>query len=127
MQKARFLFVPNIADASPRVITEAMLFNIPVLVNENILGGWHNVVSGVTGEYFTNETNIVRAINKFKRSGLGLGLRLTDRNKKNSTYTPRKWYIDHRGLNSKKLLASFLKIYYKNISDPFINQAVFTS
>ena len=53
MQKCRFLFVPNIADASPRVITEAICYNMPVLVNRNILGGWHYVEPGVTGEFFT--------------------------------------------------------------------------
>lgn len=31
MKKCRFLFVPNISDASPRVITEAMKYDIPIL------------------------------------------------------------------------------------------------
>ena len=39
-QQARFIFIPNEKDASPRVLTEALSLNVPALVNENILGGW---------------------------------------------------------------------------------------
>ena len=37
-QKAKFVFLPNEADASPRVLTECLVLNIPCLVNTNILG-----------------------------------------------------------------------------------------
>jgi hypothetical protein len=105
MQKARILFVPNVADASPRVITEAMLLNIPVLVNKNILGGWHNVVSGVTGEFFTSEYDIGQALDKIRDNY--------------SQYTPRKWYEENRGLRvSGAKLAEFLKSNYPEINNP---------
>ena len=58
------MFVPNISDASPRVITEAKRYDMPVLVNENILGGWHNIIPGETGEFFTNEVNVSNGLNK---------------------------------------------------------------
>ena len=38
--ECRFIFIPNINDASPRVITESLCHNIPCLVNQNIIGGW---------------------------------------------------------------------------------------
>ena len=110
IQRSRFLFAPNISDASPRVITEAMLYNIPVLVNHNILGGWHNVISGVTGETFTSEYDVGEALDKLLRS---------------NEYSPRQWYMDHRGVqNSGKKLADFLKQNYPNINCPEMVTAV---
>ena len=109
MKECKFLFVPNISDASPRVITEALCYNIPVLVNSNIVGGWQNVIPGVTGEFFTNEDNISTAICK-----LTLNLR---------SYEPRKWFLENRGFNSRKIFATFLKENYKNINDKNFTEA----
>lgn len=107
IQSSRFLFAPNVSDASPRVITEAMLYNVPVLVNHNILGGWHNVISGVTGEFFTSEYDIGEALDKLTSTSTS-GL-----------YTPRQWYMDHRGIHhSGKQLAEFLKKTYPDINQP---------
>ena len=104
MQKAKFLFVPNIEDAAPRVITEAMLYNIPVLVNENIVGGFHNIISGVTGEFFTDENNVVPALKKIVETP--------------TIYKPREWYLKNRGRkNSGKILAKFLIENYPNINN----------
>ena len=55
---ARAAFLPNWWDASPRVITEALAIDIPVLVNRRILGGWKYVVPE-TGAFFDDEANIV--------------------------------------------------------------------
>ena len=93
LRKCRFLFVPNITDASPRVISDAITLDVPVLVNRDILGGWHNVIPSITGEFFTNEQDIVLAIKALQRGG----------------YTPRQWYAQHRGKkHSGKQLAEFL-------------------
>ena len=103
LQKCRFLFVPNIADASPRVITECMCYNIPVLVNYNILGGWHNVIPYKTGEFFTDENNVSAALDKL----------LTNY----KDYQPREWFIQNRGLeNSGAEFADFLKKSYPQIT-----------
>jgi len=111
IQQSRFLFAPNISDASPRVITEAMLYDIPVLVNHNILGGWHNVISGVTGETFTSEYDVGEALDKMVGHY--------------DEYNPRQWYVDHRGVhNSGKKLADFLKQNYPNINCPDMVTAV---
>jgi hypothetical protein len=104
MQKCRFLFVPNISDASPRVITEAICYNMPVLVNYNIIGGWHNVISGITGETFVNEEDIDNA----------LDILLNNYDK----YTPREWFMENRGKKkSGKILADFLIKTYPNINN----------
>ena len=108
MQKCKFLFVPNISDASPRVMTEAMCYNIPVLANYNIIGGWHNIISGVTGEFFTNENDITPALKKITEG----------------SYTPREWYCANRGRNNYgKKLAEFLKTNYPNINNPNMQTA----
>lgn len=107
LQKCRFLFLPNISDASPRVLSEALLSDIPVLVNYNIIGGWHNVIPRVTGEFFTDETNVGEGINKILNS---------------YNYSPREWYFNNRGVNnSGVLLASFLKKNYPNINNDEIS------
>eukprot|EP00957_Ditylum_brightwellii_P077483 5887795-Ditylum_brightwellii.AAC.1 len=38
--ESKFLFIPQIDDASPRVVTQALALNRPVLMNQNIVGGW---------------------------------------------------------------------------------------
>lgn len=61
MRKARFLFVPNVSDASPRVITEAMSMNVPVIMNKNIIGGW-KYVNDETGAFFTDMNDLHGAV-----------------------------------------------------------------
>jgi len=104
MQKCRFLFAPNVSDASPRVITEAILYDMPVLVNYNIVGGWHNVVSGVTGETFTSEHDIGGGLDRLVGN--------------EASYHPRQWYIENRGMHSRKVLAEFLKKHYPELNRP---------
>jgi hypothetical protein len=104
LQKCRFLFVPNISDASPRVITEALCYNIPVLVNENIVGGWHNVIPHITGEFFNDETDIIYALDYMTKNI--------------NTYSAREWFIKNRGNKiSGRILASFLIQHYPNLNN----------
>lgn len=104
MKKSRFLFAPNISDASPRVITEAMCNNIPVLVNENILGGWHNVISNTTGELFNDNHDIEISLKKLLENY--------------NNYKPREWYIKNRGRKIYgKILGDFIKNNYKNLNN----------
>ena len=111
MQKSKFLFVPNISDASPRIITEALCYNIPVLVNYNIIGGWHNVVPGVTGEFFTDEIDIIEPLNKII----------------NNKYEAREWFVNNRGKEkSGKILADFLIENYPNINNKDMKYATIT-
>ena len=111
LKKSRFLFVPNISDASPRVITEAICYNIPVLVNKNILGGWHNVIPSVTGEFFTDETDLSYHLSKIL----------------NNQYQPRNWFQENRGkTNSGKLLAKFLIDNFPDINNKNMKYATIT-
>jgi len=114
LQECKLLFVPNISDASPRVITEAISYDIPVLVNYNILGGWNNVIPGVTGEFFTSEKDIseplIKILNNYE------------------SYQPRSWFEKNRGKKiSGKILADFLVEFFPNINNKNMKYASFTS
>jgi hypothetical protein len=101
-KKAKFIFVPNEKDASPRVLTEALSNNLACLVNKNILGGW-KYVNDKTGELFTDEKDVEKAVEKLL-DGL-----------KNNKYTPRDYYVTNYSVeHSGRRLKDFL---YKHWED----------
>ena len=57
LAQSKYLFVPNIYDASPRVVTEAISKNIPVLMNRNIVCG-SKYINSETGQLFSDENDI---------------------------------------------------------------------
>lgn len=61
MRESRFLFVPNIYDASPRVVAECITKNVPVLMNKEILCGF-KYIHPETGEFFSNEIDLKPAL-----------------------------------------------------------------
>ena len=64
MNSAKYLFCSSRYDASPRIIIEAMSLNMPVLLNENILGGW-KYINEETGMFFFYDEDIKTRVNKF--------------------------------------------------------------
>ena len=78
--RSRFLFVPNLLDASPRIITEALCMNTPVLVNRSILGGW-KYVNPFTGAFFESTADVAKGARQCLE-----------------TWTsPRRWFIANHG------------------------------
>ena len=65
IRQSRVLFVPNVYDASPRVITQALTFNVPILVNEHIIGGW-KYVNNMTGEFFHDLSDLRTSYGELK-------------------------------------------------------------
>jgi hypothetical protein len=57
LKQSRILFIPNIYDASPRVVAESIIKDIPVLMNQNIVCG-SKYINFETGELFTDEHDI---------------------------------------------------------------------
>jgi hypothetical protein len=57
LRESRILFVPNIYDASPRVVAESLIKGLPILMNRAIVCGSKYVVRE-TGELFTDENDI---------------------------------------------------------------------
>jgi hypothetical protein len=107
--KCRFIFLPNTVDASPRVASEAMCYNLPLFMNEKILGGWKYVVPGVTGEFFNSD------LESFKGS---LDTFLTNLN--SNVYKPREHFVDNYGPEkSGKKLLEFIKTVYPESSLSF--------
>jgi len=63
LRRARFLFVPNVFDASPRVLAEALCLDVPLVVHRRILGGW-KYVNAFTGTFFDGEDDVVSAADR---------------------------------------------------------------
>lgn len=63
MRESKFLFVPNIFDASPRVVAECITKNLQVLMNRNIMCGF-KYINYQTGELFNDETDVRDALKK---------------------------------------------------------------
>lgn len=93
LSRARVAFFPNMLDASPRVMTEAMSLDLPVLVNERILGGW-KYVNEHTGTFFTNEEDVLeKALTVLS-----------------GHYQPREWFTSHFGMRrTQERLAQLLR------------------
>jgi hypothetical protein len=101
--KCRFMINFNGSDASARCTTESMCFNLPVLMNKDILGGWH-YINDQTGEFVD-----LYDFNAFEKT-LSKFLRKLD----NGEYHPREWFIKNYGkYNSGKRLLKFVKEVFK--------------
>jgi GR25 family glycosyltransferase involved in LPS biosynthesis len=74
-------------DASPRIIIEALSLNIPVLLNNNILGGW-KYINKSTGNFFFYDEPIDKCINNFM----------------NNKYEPLKWMKLNYDIEKNKMV-----------------------
>lgn len=77
---ARFLFAPNVEDASPRLLAEALCLDVPLVVNRAILGGW-KYVNRFTGVFFDGPDDVSSAV----RTCIGRRLQ------------PRAWFRANHG------------------------------
>ncbi|KAL7445575.1 hypothetical protein ACHAXM_009931 [Skeletonema potamos] len=87
LSQSRWVFLPQICDASPRVSTQALSMNKPLLMNRNIMGGWKYLLPGVTGEEFHD-------INDFK---VKLRTILDNTRGKESPYKPLEFVRENYG------------------------------
>ena len=103
MRQSKFLFVPNIYDASPRVVAECLIKNVPVLMNQNIICGF-KYITKETGEYFIDEHNI--------KNGLDNLLYKIN----NNLISPQKWWVENYGVERSSIkLRNFLYKEYPDI------------
>ena len=101
--ESKFIFLPNITDASPRILTEAMNCDLPIFVNTNIVGGWKYVHKN-SGAFFTNENDL--------KPGLEYILN------RYQHLTPRKHFLAHYGKeNAGRKLKQFIQKHYSNKID----------
>jgi hypothetical protein len=66
-RQSSFLFIPQVYDASPRVVTQAMTLNLPVLMNRNIVGGW-KYINDKTGEFFHDMSDLRESLDGIKEN-----------------------------------------------------------
>merc|ERR1711920_383290 len=85
VRQSKFLFLPQVHDASPRVATQALALDTPLLMNRNIIGGW-KYVTEKTGEFFNDLSDIRESAQKILRNI-----------EKGGVYEPRKWVTQHFG------------------------------
>ena len=97
-RQSRFLFIPQVNDASPRVITQAMTLNVPVFMNQNIVGGW-KYINDNTGGFFNNISDFRENLEEFLAGD----------------YNPRDYITEHYG--DDKAGRRFLKFVERNFGD----------
>ena len=98
--ECKFIFLPNIHDASPRVLVEALCHDLRCIVNEKLVGGW-KYVTPETGEFFKDEHDFEEKVDKLMNNY--------------DTYEPRKHYLNNYGiLNTGKKLKDFIFDIFPN-------------
>jgi len=85
MRESKFLFIPNIYDASPRVVAECLTKGLPVLMNRGIMCGY-KYINQHTGEFFTDHHDIQVSLESL--------IHRMD----NNMYDTRKWWKENYGV-----------------------------
>jgi len=94
MRESTFLFLPNVQDASPRVIAECLVKGVPVLMNKKILCG-SKYVTNETGEFFTDKNNLRPALDSLLN--------------RINTIDTKKWWMNNYGVkNTSVKIRNFL-------------------
>jgi hypothetical protein len=78
--RSRLALFPNHLDPSPRVITESLALDVPVVVNADILGGW-KYVHEETGSFFNDSYDVASEVERCLAS----------------SHQPRSWLRRHYG------------------------------
>ena len=104
LSASKFYLCTSQEDASPRIVTESFCLNVPVLMNKNILGGW-KYIKPETGEFFTNEQDIIDAYARLSKT----------------EKSPRDWYTQNSGPSiAGKRLAQFIKSIDPSFTEDFV-------
>jgi len=98
MEQSEFFFVPNLSDASPRVAAEAMLRDVPVMMNRHIVGGW-KYINEQTGVFFDGADDFLPALERLRALRAAGKLR------------PHAWFSEHFGPRKTSLrVQAFLEL-----------------
>jgi len=111
LRESRYLFVPNVYDASPRVISEAITKGVPVLLNRGIICG-SKYITEETGQLFSDEHDLRWAIEKLIS--------------KTEQINPQNWWANHYGKKqSGKILRDTLQNWYPNLIGNDVQEVYF--
>jgi len=105
VEKSRIFFLPNVLDASPRVITEALVRNVPVVMNADIFGGW-KYVNENTGLFFHDETDVIEKIEYVL----------------SNHYSTRNWFFDHYYDGDVSLANRNLTVFVEDIMTTVVSE-----
>mmetsp|Transcript_6280 Transcript_6280/g.11501 ORF Transcript_6280/g.11501 Transcript_6280/m.11501 type:complete len:236 (+) Transcript_6280:1-708(+) len=83
LKQSRFAFLPQVHDASPRVSTQALALDVPMLMNANIKGGW-KYLNSKTGEFFHDMSDFRQSLTKILQNADVF-----------RHYEPRKWVLEN--------------------------------
>jgi len=101
IRESRTLFIPNVYDASPRTVAEALIKDVPVLMNRSIVCG-SKYITYETGELFTDEHDITVSLERL----------LAKRDK----ISPKKWWSQNYSRKQMgKNMRDFLYTQYPDI------------
>lgn len=132
MNKAKFVFFPNILDASPRMITESLVRNKPIVVNKNILGGW-KYVNKENGVFFESLSYSDYLNGAYEKDFYIENICNAFKHVLNYRYTNilKNYYSEYGFLNSSKKLADIINsirnndeykyVFYEELEPVFFN------
>jgi len=101
LKNSRFAFLPQVHDASPRVSTQALAADVPILMNYHIMGGW-KYINDKTGEFFHDMSDFTESLRKILKNS-----EIQD------SYEPQKWVLEHYGNErSGKRLLDFVREHF---------------
>lgn len=122
VEESRALWTPNVADGSPRVLTQALCKDVPIIVNQHIAGGW-KYVTDQSGVFFSDESDIVPAVRRLFSDDV------------QKLLAPRQYYVDNYGPVKAGLhVQAFLELTVGEerlararamVSDPYYERGVF--
>jgi len=113
IRESKMLFIPNIMDASPRVIGEAMIKGVPVIMNKNIVCG-SKYITGDTGILFNDENDFPIALSQ-----------ILDKYDRISPKKVQDWWSTNYGIKrSAKRMRDFLVKCYPGLLDQ-VQEATF--
>lgn len=98
LEESRVLFVPNVSDASPRVLTESLCKGTPILVNKRIFGGW-KYVNEHTGAFFESQDDVMIQLHAVL----------------NASCDPRKWFLETYYPDGESMQLNELKEFIESI------------
>tara|TARA_B110000114_G_C14815059_1_gene286302 strand:- start:104 stop:580 length:477 start_codon:yes stop_codon:yes gene_type:complete len=94
-EKCRFIFIPDLLEAHQSILTEALCFDLPCIVNKNILCGW-KYINEKTGMLFNDENDFENVLKEFQS--------------KFNTFRPRDYFINNHGPEYEgKQIVQFIK------------------
>lgn len=103
LKQSKFAFLPQMHDASPRVSSQALAHDVPILMNWHILGGW-KYVNDKTGEFFHDMSDFRQSLEKILKNSDIQG-----------RYEPRKWVLENYGNpHSGKRLLDFVRKHFSH-------------